>query len=282
MAKGPRKEEVKKGAPEWMTTYSDMMSLLMCLFILLYAMSDPNVEKMVQFSTALNRQESLIDLGSDGIMALMGAGILELPSVVIEDGEDGGKEGSEDSKTEGTGNDGEGGTTIVEDKPEYQEMQEKFEQMAERLQTYFEESNLQDSINLEVKEQSIVIRFAEGMMFDSGQAALKATSREALSMVATMLEEFPEGGVRIEGHTDNRPINTVAFPSNYHLASARAISVMMFLQERGIDPLRMQSIGYGDLYPVDTNDTPEGRANNRHVELIIMSQYYTTTGQQRN
>jgi len=275
MAKGARKEEVKKGAPEWMTTYSDMMSLLMCLFILLYAMSDPNVEKMEQFSTMLNKQESLIDLGSDGIMELMGAGILELPSVVIEEGDVGANEGpgADDPVAENPGD------AVVEQKPEYQEMQEKFEQMADKLQTYFEESNLQESINLEVKEQSIAISFAEGVMFDSGQAALKAASMEALAMVAEMLMEFPDGGVRIEGHTDNRPINTVAFPSNSHLSAARAIAVMNYLQEQGVDPLRMQPIGYGDLYPVDTNDTPEGRANNRRVELIIMSQYYTTTGQ---
>ena len=276
MAKGPRKEEVKKGAPEWMTTYSDMMSLLMCLFILLYAMADPSAEKMEQFSTMLNKQESLIDLGDDGIMDLMGAGILELPSVEIKDDDASGGE-------DGPGGDGQGGDSDVdrEHLKEYQRMQEQFERMADRLQTYFEESNLQDSINLEVKEQSIVISFVDGVMFDSGRAELKSASLEPLAKVAELLTEFPEGGVRIEGHTDTRPNTNSMYPTNWELSSARACAVLRYLESLGIDAKRMQPIGYGEIYPVDTNDTQEGRANNRRVELIIMSQYYTTTGQPR-
>ena len=280
MAKGPRQEEAPKGSPMWMTTYSDLVSLLMCFFIMLFAMSSVDAEKFNEFAASMSRSESILDFGADSIMDLMGAGILELPEIEINTGEQGEDPGDNTPDDHGTPNDGPG-TATPAPKPEYQAMQERFEQMADQLQSYFEDSNLSDNIGLEVAEQSVIMSFADAMMFDSGQAVLKRAAQDALTVAAELLVEFPESGIRIEGHTDDRPIHTLAYPTNYHLSFARAYSVQEFFEAQGIDVRRMQSIGYGEIYPIDTNDTPEGRANNRRVEIIIMSQYYTTTGQPR-
>ena len=266
MAKGPKPEEAPKGSPMWMTTYSDLVSLLMCFFIMLFAMSSVDVARFEAFAAGMARTESIIDFGGESIMELMGAGIVSLPIVETASGED----------SDGPGTDKTGTGEISIASPEYAEMQERFEAMADQLQTYFDESDIAGEINLEVAEQAITIRFGEGVLFDSGQAALKPASHAALAKAVELFGEFPESGIRIEGYTDNVPINTVPFPTNYHLSYGRAYAVLQFFETQGLDVNRMHPIGYGENHPVDTNETAEGRANNRRVEIIIMSQYYTT------
>jgi len=277
MARGTKHEEAPKGSPMWMTTYSDLVSLLMCFFIMLFAMSSVDAEMFNAFAAGMARSESLIDFGEDNIMNLMSAGILELPLVnleVMDPGEHTGLGQGENPGQSGNNN---------QDEPsaEYLEMQAQFEENARKLQTYFAETNLSESVHLEVGDQSIILSFAEGVMFDSGQAVLKKQAIDALAACAEIMKDLPGIGIRIEGHTDSNPIHTVAYPTNGHLSYARAYAVEEYLVSVGLEGTKMQTSGYGDKFPLDTNDTPEGRANNRRVEIVIMSQYYTSTGQPR-
>lgn len=108
-------------------------------------------------------------------------------------------------------------------------------------------------------------------MFASGQAELTAQGRGVIESLVEVLESF-DGQISVEGHTDNIPIATARFPSNWELSAARAIAVVRHLESEGLDIYRMRAVGYADTQPMENNTTPEGRAANRRVELILRQQ----------
>ncbi|ACI20276.1 MULTISPECIES: OmpA/MotB family protein [Thermodesulfovibrio] len=124
-------------------------------------------------------------------------------------------------------------------------------------------------INIKSDARGIVITLPDSLLFSSGSAELKPESTDALTRIAEKLKELP-GKVAIEGHTDNIPISSSVYKSNWELSAARASSVLHFLLQRGLSPDRFLIAGYGEYKPVATNDTDEGRAKNRRVELIIL------------
>ena len=114
------------------------------------------------------------------------------------------------------------------------------------------------------------VNIRSDVLFASGSAALSTPAREAIDQLATVLRELPNE-LRIEGHTDNQPIASALFPSNWELSGARAASVIRLLEGRGVDPRRMAAIGFGDKRPVADNATPAGRSTNRRVMLVILA-----------
>lgn len=127
---------------------------------------------------------------------------------------------------------------------------------------------------LDVKRdrRGVVISVADKMFFESGEAMLKDDSKGVLDKVASTLTRYSRM-IRIEGHTDNVPINNNKFPSNWELSAARAINVAKyFLNSHNIQPERISTIGYAEFKPVAPNDTPEGRAKNRRVDIVLLSE----------
>ena len=119
-------------------------------------------------------------------------------------------------------------------------------------------------------ERGVVVSIANAVAFEPGKAELLPEARATLIQVATALQGFPSQ-IRVEGHTDNIPIHTGEFPSNWELSSARAVTIVRFLAEGGhLPPDRLAAAGYGEFHPVAANDTTEGRAANRRVELVIV------------
>ncbi len=116
--------------------------------------------------------------------------------------------------------------------------------------------------------EGVTLRIADNLLFDSGQAELTEAGKGVVAQLQPVLASF-EGEISVEGHTDSIPISTPRFPSNWELSSARAISVLRFLQEQGIDQERMRAIGYAETRPLESNDSPAGRAANRRVELLL-------------
>ena len=114
------------------------------------------------------------------------------------------------------------------------------------------------------------VNIRSDVLFASGSAALSTPARDAIDQLATVLRELPNE-LRIEGHTDNQPIASALFPSNWELSGARAASVIRLLEGRGVDPRRMAAIGFGDKRPVAANATPAGRSTNRRVMLVILA-----------
>lgn len=126
------------------------------------------------------------------------------------------------------------------------------------------------SIRMEENERGITIRILEDIVFPSGSAELKSTSRIVLKKVARIIKKLPND-IRVEGHTDNVPINSSDFPSNWHLSVARALNTAYYLiNEEGVNPDKVSIVGYAEYKPIESNDTPSGRASNRRVDIVII------------
>jgi chemotaxis protein MotB len=128
-----------------------------------------------------------------------------------------------------------------------------------------------DQVSVKMEDKGLVITFVAEVLFDSGKAVLRPESLASLDKVAGFInEEVPENPIGIEGHTDNQPIKRSSWKSNWELSSHRALSVLAYLETKGVNPEKLSASGYGEYKPVAGNDTKEGRHTNRRVEIVIM------------
>lgn len=124
----------------------------------------------------------------------------------------------------------------------------------------------QDDVQVEITDEGVLFRMTAPFLFASGRAELLPEAAPLLDRLGRMFRKFP-ASVRIEGHTDNVPIKSAQFPSNWELSAARAVAVARYFQGTGVPPERLSATGFGEFQPVADNATPEGRAANRRVEL---------------
>jgi chemotaxis protein MotB len=125
-------------------------------------------------------------------------------------------------------------------------------------------------LSVSIVRGRMVINLPQDILFGSGSATLGGEGRETLSQIATVLSEFDDRSFQVEGHTDNVPISTTQFPSNWELSAARALSVVKLLVDRGVAPELVSGAGYGEYQPVGTNQTAEGRRLNRRIEIVML------------
>lgn len=242
MSKKP--EECKAGAPEWMVTYGDLVTLLMCFFVLLFAFSEIDAQK---FEAVMESFQ-----GSAGV--LEGGKSLSEDALVFD--------ASPETDT----------TPQTTESEELEVIEEILNQMAEKLEEELSGQDLSDVIEFEISENKLIIRLTDNVLFDPARAEIKDDALGVLQILGETLQSeiFSLGNFRVEGHTDNVPINTIRFPSNWELSAARATSVLRYFRDEvGFAENRFAISGYADTQPVDTNDTPEGRARNRRVEIIV-------------
>jgi len=237
----------------WLVPYADLLTLLLALFIVLYAMSSVDAEKFREMSRAFS------------IAFNSGIGVLDQSAVVV----------SVDQMTNSTDMmrlSGGKGTSEAARAAE-QELQE-FEQLRDQLSQYIQQNNLSTQLDVQLNHSSLRIVISDNALFASGKAVLTPEARELGVAIGTMLKNYPGYEISVEGHTDNQPINTFEFESNYELSAKRAINFMRVLIEAGdLDPRLVSSTGYGEFRPVADNDTPEGRAKNRRVEVSIIRKF---------
>ncbi|HVZ36634.1 MAG TPA: OmpA family protein, partial [Polyangiaceae bacterium] len=157
-----------------------------------------------------------------------------------------------------------------------EELRARERQAQARLQVFTEMLNkfkaMIDSGKLRVRvvRGRMVVELAENILFDSGRADLKKEGQDALTQVASVLSSIANRDFQIAGHTDNIPIKSAKFPSNWELSTARAVVVTKYLAEQGVDPARLSAAGYADTQPVASNNDPEGRKQNRRIEIVLM------------
>ncbi|SDK59234.1 OmpA/MotB family protein [Billgrantia gudaonensis] len=125
-----------------------------------------------------------------------------------------------------------------------------------------------DGVSVAEGDRGITLRIDDNLLFDSGDARLTEQGEEVLGSLHDTLAEF-DGEVSVEGHTDDVPISTSRFPSNWELSTARSIAVLRFLTELGVEAERLRAVGYADTRPLESNDSAQGRAANRRVELLL-------------
>ena len=157
-----------------------------------------------------------------------------------------------------------------------EELRAREKQAQQRLQVFTEMLNkfkaMIDSGKLRVRvvRGRMVVELAENILFDSGRADLKKEGQEALTQVGGVLSSIANRDFQIAGHTDNIPIKSARFPSNWELSTARAVVVTKFLAEKGVDPARLSAAGYADTQPVASNAEADGRQQNRRIEIVLM------------
>jgi chemotaxis protein MotB len=159
---------------------------------------------------------------------------------------------------------------------------QKIEQLAQQVDELGQATKLlEDRLSQEIQDNQVslermgkglVITFVADVLFDSGKATIRPEASASLDKVARVLQEnVPDLNVGIEGHTDNIPIKVSGWKSNWELSSARALSVLHYLiDEKGVSPERLSAIGYGEYRPVASNDSKNGRQQNRRVEIVIL------------
>lgn len=240
MGRKKSQEEVKAGAPEWMATFSDLMTLLLCFFVLLFA-----------FSTIDQRKFTAVMKSFTGSAGVLSGGKTIDPDQYIND------------------------KALDKDKVTKQlEEMEDFKKLKDELEVFLEENKMQDNILVDLDARGLLLRFKDNVLFDSGYARLKPTSTQSLRFLADLLKqnEFLEKHIRVEGHTDGDPIRrSNKFATNWELSVTRASNVVrFFIEETGIKPDRLSASGYAEYHPVAPNDTKENKAKNRRVDVVIL------------
>lgn len=148
--------------------------------------------------------------------------------------------------------------------------QKQLNQLYEELTEFIEQEGL-SGVRLEMEERGLIVRFAEQVFFDLGEATLKPEALRILGSISGTLRDLPNP-LRVEGHTDNWPIQTSKFPSNWELSVHRATNVVRHLIEvEGFDPKKLSAAGYSEYRPVKPNDTAQNRALNRRVDIVILN-----------
>jgi len=144
------------------------------------------------------------------------------------------------------------------------------ENLKDHIMQIITESGYSNSISLEENKRGLVIHIMDKILFSSGDADLTIESRQVLTKIASILDQI-KNDIRVEGHTDNVPISNSSFASNWHLSVARALNTAYFLiKDRGLQPERVSIVGDSEYKPIASNDTPEGRALNRRVDIVII------------
>jgi chemotaxis protein MotB len=157
-----------------------------------------------------------------------------------------------------------------------EELRNKERQAQARLQTFhdmiekFQKMIESGKLRVRIVRGRMVVELSENVLFDSGKADLKQEGQAALTEVAGVLGSIANRDFQIAGHTDNIPIKSSRFPSNWELSTTRAVTVARYLAAQGVPSNRISAAGYAETQPVSTNDTPEGRAQNRRIEIVLM------------
>ena len=272
-----RQEDPPAGSPAWMATFSDLMNLLLCFFVLLFSMSTVDEEKYNQLVASMSSAFSILNGGATAIGEgiLISNGVSQLNEL--------------DKYINSTGNTAED----VEDSDDFNEFdpsgelseEQKFEQMLEEIESHnlkvneelaeiieeaVAESGMTDQIEVNFTNQYVMLSLKGALLFDSGKDELKTEAIQVLDRVGVILERYAGGIIEIEGHTDSVPINSAEFANNNELSSARALSVFDYLIENtNLDPADVKHAGRGEYVPIADNSTAEGRAKNRRVEIRI-------------
>lgn len=264
MAKAKKKEEEIK-TDGWKDTFSDLMNLLLCFFVLLYSMSTVDEVKYAELVASLSNSFSIFNGGAqsvgDGQLISSGASQLNNLDEYISD------MGKEAEETE----DAEDPMAELEAQQQ-EELQEETEEIYSEVVQQTENNRIQDSVSVTMDEgyQYVMMSLSGGILFDSGSAEIRSGARPILSRVGDILKQYPDRQIKIEGHTDNVPISTSAYPSNRWLSTARATRVLeYFVESKGLSDRHMEASGRGSVDPVADNKTAEGRAKNRRVEIKI-------------
>ena len=233
----------------WLVTYADLMTLLLTFFILLFSISSMNLEKFKHALAAIQ-----VSLGEESPPVQLLEIIDDPPASVAL------TEGQVDSE----------GTAVPQQKIALENLIGlKSKDIYRDVKRFIHKREVGDHIVVSIEGSKIVIRVTGKVLFESGIAILNPEATPILDDITDIIKRYPEYRLRIEGHSDNIPISTPQFPSNWELSAVRSTTVLRYLIEKGLDPHRLTATGYGSLLPLVPNTTEANRARNRRVEFVL-------------
>lgn len=298
MARKMKEEGGGNNAP-WLSTFADLMNLLLCFFVLLFSMSTVDAEKFEDLAVSMANSFGVFTAGgaSIGKGELISAGMTQLSDLseyYNTMGQTSQKTGEEiehleeQSETESeeigtntsqgmTNKDGSKAIDLEKAMDKItEEMKEVTEEMYDQVSDYSEQYNLVDYVELSIDSefQFVQLTLKGSILYDSGKADIKAEAKPILSKIGDILNKFDGYSIEITGHTDNVPMNSGMFKDNNWLSSARALNAAEYLiDECGIDPATLKYSGRGEYEPINSNASADGRAKNRRIEIKLYNEY---------
>jgi len=244
--KKKHKAHEEHASEAWLLPYSDLLTLLLALFIVLFAVSQTDQKKVTEMAQAFS---AAFNTGGPSMFDKAGPNMTQ-------------------------------NTETPDDKEinkAYMEENQQLTAVKEALDKYIKENGLDAELNTVLTEDGLMISIKERALFPSGSAELVADSQKIGPVIAGLLGSIKQHVV-ISGHTDNIPISNSQFPSNWDLSSQRASNFTKFILEQGdnLNPARFSAVGYSEYRPAASNDTEEGRAKNRRVEVLISRAYQSS------
>ncbi|SHK15846.1 OmpA/MotB family protein [Thermocrinis minervae] len=229
----------KKKCPEevsekWAIPYADFLTLLLCLFIALFAMAQAGKQAAVEYAQAFARAFGMRLVPFQET----------LPKQILPQ------------------------PVVPPARPTEKGL--KLQRQLEELHEMLQKMGLEGEFKVSYEVIGIRLILQEKLLFDSGSATIKPEFYPILDKLVEILNSLPNP-IEVEGHTDNIPISTDLYPSNWELSTARASAVVRYFIAKGISPSRLKAAGYADTRPIAPNTTPEGRAQNRRVEIVILN-----------
>ena len=243
----------------WLLTYADMITLLLALFVVLYAISSVNTSKFRSLQDSLRDAfNGQIVNGGTSILETGPSASRDTPSAVIPNIVPPTPQLASPRNREQA--------AALEQRREEQE----FQRIKQQIEQYARVHGLGDQVDAVIARRGLVVRLlTDRVLFDSGQADLKAQGMPLLGHVGNLLNIDRVHPILVEGHTDDVPINTSQYHSNWELSTSRATEVVRYLIGRGVPSRRFGASGYADEHPIGPNSTDQGRARNRRVEVVL-------------
>ena len=260
---GRKKKKHSEGVGEaWLLPYSDLMTLLLAVFIVLFAVSKVDQVKATEMSKSF--QKTMMVQGGSGV--LPGDGTSLNPTSQTQQGNGVLPYNVDESDTDNA-SDTTNGTGTAND--------QQLKQLQEKINQEIADDRESGSVTTAVDSRGVVITFNNVLLFDSGKADIKSDNTAFLLKVAKLINSV-DNYVRVEGNTDNVPIQNSIYPSNWELSTARATAVVRFMIDKGnVAPERLSAVGYGEYRPVADNKTEIGRNKNRRIEIVILNEEYS-------
>lgn len=232
------KLEDQEQSDRWLLTYADLLTLLLGFFVLMYGMSKIDSKRFERMTEGLQGVFHIAATAEAADTLNPGDGVLKVGNLKL--------------------------------------LQQRIQNLADKIgdddrQLLDTQAPKSDLISAEITERGLVVHVRESALFESGKADLRPSSRSILDSLALELKGLPNQ-LRVEGHTDSRPISTDRYPSNWELSAARASAVVRYLIDKeGFSPLKLSAVGYGEYRPRASNSTPQGMAKNRRVDIVVLT-----------
>lgn len=243
------------GAPKWMVTYSDMVTLILVFFILLFSMSQIDLAKFEAISESF-RNRNILEFFPSAVP-------LDNPTEHTSTKESGKQTNEFDTPTQ---------LPDITDRDRETEEKDSLDVLLADVDRFLEDNDLNDVISANRTKRGVVLVLQESILFDSGEAEIIESGKPFLERVGSLLLEIPNN-VKVEGHTDSRPISNFRYPSNWELSGARASSVIRHLiTENEFAHERFSAVGYAETRPIVPNSSAANWSKNRRVEIVILEE----------